>query len=518
MKGCLRAIRPENRIFQEDMTTRQWILVLGAAFLVMSVSIVYVGITPYLTSPDLSYVKAKSIWVLNGHLYNDPVTGVPTFHPPYYHLILSWFMRLGIHIDAILMVVSLLNALALGVFVFLTVRAAFNTTTAGLVVLLIPFINRYMGSDYLFLASSFTFSLPIFFAGLWLYVRKESTTLHHVAASICWGAAFLISPGYLFLLGFTFLYEMIVVRNYRRLSLMAITFLVIVSPIFYQAHVVNNSNVGTTTTFSLWRGAPGPDWLGSLLARMLAPTTGDIIDRHVPAVLAIIVIGVIGYMRDGRHHPFPIIALAAFVFTFYHFNGQYASRIYYVLSIFTAAHGIYWLSRSRKFRTIGYALFMVAALYGIGNHLAQTYDDMDQKQADYRVFQRLISRLQPALRQHVPPTSFVLTDAKTYNYFVMPYYPVRGLLAHKSGEYFQLPERLSEEMLKHYNAVMKSTDRRVIEYICSVYDIYYAVWTAGADFPVFDEIFGWWEPIAVEADFRIYRRPPALSTPEGVNR
>jgi len=384
--------------------------------------------------------------------------------------------------------------------------------------LLIPFINRYMGSGYLFLASSFTFSLPIFLAGLWLYVRDKSTTAHHIAASICWGAAFLISPGYLFLLGFISLYELIFVRNYRRLAWMAITFLVIVSPIFYQAYVVSSSNVGTTTTFSLWRGIPGADWFGSLFTRMLAPTTGDIVDWHVPAVLGIIVVGVIGYVRGGRRHPFPVIALAAFLSTFYHFNVQYASRIYYILSIFIVACGIYWLSRQKKFRAVGYALLIAAILYGIGNHLAQTYHDMDQKQADYRVFQRLISRLQPALRQHIPPTSFVLTDSKTYNYFVMPYYPVRGLLAHKSGEYFQLPQQLSDEMLKHYNTVMKSTDRRVIEHICSVYDIYYAIWVAGAEFPVFEGIFGWWEPVAVEPEFRIYRRPPTPPTPEGVNR
>ncbi len=497
------------------MTTKQWIVILGAPFALLAISILYVGITPYLSSPDLNYVKAKSIWVLNGHLYNDPVTGVPTFHPPWYHFILSWFLRLGIQIDDLLMMVSLVNVLLLGIFVFLTIRSVFNATTAGVVVLLIPFINRYMGSDYLFLASSFTFSLPIFFAGLWLYLRRGSTTKHYAFAALCWGAAFLISPGYLFLMGFIYLYELIVIRNYRRFALMAIAFLIIIIPVFHQAYVIHKSNLGATTTFSLWRGIPGPGWLGDLLSRVLAPATGDVFRWQAAVALGIIIVGVVGYVRGGRRLHFPIIALAAFIFTFYHFSEQYAIRVYYILSVFTAAYGVYWFSKEKRFRAAGYVLLVIVALYGIGDHVVQTWHDMEQKQAAHRVFQRLISRLQPALRQHVPPTSFVLVDANTYKYFVMPYYPVRALLAHQSGEYFQLPAQLSNEMLEHYNILMNTTDHSVIEYICSVYDIYYAIWMVEADFPVYDEVLTWWEPVTIEADFRIYRRPPAV--PQGAH-
>ncbi len=481
--------------------------ILGGAFLLYAVPILYMGIPPYFSTPDLYYVKAKALWVMNGFVYNDPVSGMPTFHPPYYHLVLALFMRLGFPIDSLVMAFSLLNVALLGLFVFLTIRRLFDTTTAGLVVLLLPFVNRFMGSDYLFLASSFSFSLPFFFAGIWLYLHKKGRISHTILASVCWGASFLISPGNIFLLGLIFLYELIIRRAYRRFLLMSVVFIVAISPFFYQAYVVSKSGIGTTTTFSLWRGFPGVTWLGSLASRILAPATGRIIDWHVLPTLAILAAGIAGYLRAGSRHPMPVIALIAFVLTFYHFNPQYASRVYYVFSIFLAGYACQWLVRRFPLQAAGYAIILLLAAYPAIEHAARTFRDCSEKLSRFDAYNVVTSRLQAELIKHVRPASFVLASSRTYRNFVMPYFPARSFVAYRSGEYFQLPPEFAEQLLDDYRTLMSSTDKNTILLICGAYGIRHAIWVPGDQHPVFGTIDGWWDPIAVESGYRIYQLP-----------
>ena len=146
----------------------------------MAGPILYIFIPHYYLTPDILYVKAKTMWVTNGHLYTDPVTGMPTFHPPYYHLFLSLFVRLGIGIDFLLIAVSVMNVALLMLFGYLLLRRLFDTTTSLLTLLLLPFISQYMGPSYLFLASSFSFSVPIFLAGLLMYTKKAPTLLQNI--------------------------------------------------------------------------------------------------------------------------------------------------------------------------------------------------------------------------------------------------------------------------------------------------------------------------------------------------
>jgi len=70
------------------MSKYRVIPVLTLFLLIMAGPILYIFIPHYYLTPDILYVKAKTMWVTNGHLYTDPVTGMPTFHPPYYHLFL----------------------------------------------------------------------------------------------------------------------------------------------------------------------------------------------------------------------------------------------------------------------------------------------------------------------------------------------------------------------------------------------------------------------------------------------
>lgn len=492
-----------------------WILIIG--FVIIATPYLYYRIPQYNLSPDLMYVKAKALWVQNGRLYADPVTGIPTLHPPYYHLVLAFFMRLGGDIDVILFWISVINVFLIGLFAYLALRNLFRPQVAAITVLLIPFINRYMGSDYLFLASSFTFSFPIFLAGLWLFLRERITIGYSILTAFLWGVAFLVSPGYLFLIGFAFLYDLYARRNIRRFLTMAGAFIVTIIPFFYQTYVVLSfyaeNSLGRASTFALWRGFPNFEWAGSLIRNFLAPAGRAFLDWHTALVVVIIGIGTIGYIRSKNRHLFPIIILAAYLFTFYHFNAQYASRILYVFSIFVTAYAVLWVTMQKKYRRLAYAAVVLLLLYSTGDNVVRNVRYYAQRVEPYDSFEVIISRAQPKFIKYLHPGSFVLASRRSYRNYIMPYFPARSLVGARSGEYFQLPVSLAKEMQSDYESLMSSTDPDYINTVCIVYSINYAVSFFYDDAPVFGQIDKWWQKLYSDDLLTIYRRPPKLRPP-----
>lgn len=497
-----------------------WILIVG--FVIIAAPYLYYRIPQYNLSPDLMYVKAKALWVANGRLYADPVTGIPTLHPPYYHLVLALFMRLGGNIDVILFWISVINVFLIGLFAYLALRNLFRPAVAAMTVLLIPFINRYMGSDYLFLASSFTFSFPIFLAGLWLSLRERVSIGFSVLTAFLWGVAFLVSPGYLFLIGFAFLYDLYARRDMRRFLTMAATFTITIIPFFYQAYVVSSfyaaNSLGQASTFALWRGLPNFRFADSLIRNFLAPAGRAFLDWHTALVIVIIGIGTIGFIRSKDRHPFPVVVLAAYLFTFYHFNEQYASRILYVFSIFATAYAIMWVSGRERYRRPAYAAVALLLLYSTTDNVVRNIDYYAQRVKPYESFELIISRAQPKFIQYLRPGSFVLASRRSYRNYIMPYFPARSLVGARSGEYFQLPESLAKEMQADYEILINSVDPKQINVFCIVYDINYAVSFFYDNAPVFAQIDKWWQKLYSDDLLTIYRRPPKLRPPsEGGN-
>jgi hypothetical protein len=374
-----------------------------------------------------------------------------------------------------------------------------------------------MGSNYLFLASSFTFSFPIFLAGLWLFLRKQADIRISVLTAFLWGLAFLVSPGYLFLVGFAFLYDLYERRDYRRFFAMTGTFIVTLIPFFYQVYVVLSfyaaNSLGRASTFALWRGFPDPAWVVSLIRNFLAPADRAFMDWHTIAVAAIFAAATMGYIRSKNRLAFPLIALAAYLFTFYHYSAQYASRILYVFSIFATAYAVQWLMWWKRYRRMAYAAVFLLAIYSMTGHIVRTTRYYAQRVEPYATFKHTMEHIHPKLLQYLQPAKFVLASSEVYRIYIMAYFPARGLIGARSGEYFQLPEGLAEEMKADHTTLMTSTDRNTINTLCLTYGIDYAVSFSYDKAPVFRQLDGWWQKVYSDKTMTIYRRPPTITPP-----
>ncbi len=492
-----------------------WLLISG--FVLIAAPYLYYHTPQYFLSPDLMYVKAKALWVMNGHLYADPVSGIKTLHPPYYHLALSYFMRMGMQVDNLLLVVSLIDVFLIGLFAYLALRRLFPPNIAAFTVLMIPFINRYMGSSYLFLASSFTFSLPIFLAGLWLFLREKATIGISILTVLLWGLAFLISPGYLFLIGFAFLYDLYRRRNWRRFLIMVGTFIVAIIPFFYQAYVVLSfyaaNSLGQASTFAFWRGLPDLAWAGSLLQKFVAPGDREFLDWHTALVIAILAVAAIGYLRSKNRHAFPVIALVAYLFTFYHFSVQYASRVLYIFSIFAVAYAVQWLVLQKKYRYPAHAAVALLVLFSMTDHIVRSVSYYAERVEPYESFKYIEARVHPKLREYLRPGRFVLATKRGYRNFILPYFPARSLIGARSGEYYQLPDALADEMKNNHEVLINSQNRDTINQICALYDINEAVEFFYDNAPVFRKLENWWQKVYSDKAMTIYRRPQAPGLP-----
>ncbi len=463
----------------------------------------------YYFSPDFQYVKAKFLRVAAGDLFEDPVTGFPSFHPPFYHMILAAVSKIGIGIDTLLYLVTIFNTLALFVFSYLILREVFEEATAFCATLLVPFIFRNMGPGQVFLPTAFYFSLPFFLAGLWLYLQGDSGRRIIIGTSLLWGISFLISPVYFFVIGLVFLHELVFKRDIRKFLLYSVVFLVVISPFIYQTLLVSRSSMTGTRAFALWRGIPDREWWTTFVAYLLSPVDNKPLSWPVLPMLIVLVGGIIGYLKLGKKISFLIIAAVSFLLTAYHFNPHYASRIEYPATLILGGYAVAYLFAVVGRRLITVCMILVMLVLGLIPHLKQNFELYNDQNDDIPVYRQVSGGLRENLGRFVDPDDFVLASDKLYRDVIMIEFPVHGLLAYKTGEYFQLNSKIATEMHDDYLELMGTDDISLIEHFCRKYNIKIAVvgLTKEADFPAFRTIARHWEPVYEDVYFVVYRRP-----------
>jgi hypothetical protein len=488
---------------------RPWaypLAVLAFALILLS-PILYYHAPQYYGTPDVQYVKAKVLSVAAGDIFPAPVPGRPIFPPPSYPFFLSLFTRLGVNIDILLFLVSVVNVCALLVLGYFVLAMRFEKRTAFLCALMIPFIIQHMGQGNLTLATAFSFSISFYLGGLYFYFRPGTARWRLSAMAVLWGCAFLISPVYVFLIGFTFAYELIVRREYRRFWMPALVFLATITPFFVQMNAVYNAGMGGTSTFALWRGVPDGQWFKALGTSFLLPAETE--KGWLPAALAVIVVmlGILGVTRNRSARSLLIIAGLAYVFTAYHFNPQYAQRVQFFLSLFLAAEAVEYLSSLRMKRVAVISFATICIVLGAYEHFDATkvlIKNREDNIADYKLYG---AGFWANMGKYLTPGQYVLVTDATYRYFIMPYFPAHALVAYKSGDYFQINEAVAQEMHDDYGAIMGSDDIETVERYCRKYGMRTAVMHVRYDqkYPVFQAIEVNWTLVYEDAYFRIYQ-------------
>lgn len=488
--------------------------ILAGFVIILIIPVLANGTLLYLGTPDIQYIMGKVLWVMQGELYTDPVTGIVTFHPPIYHLLLSIPARLGIDIESILYFMSMLNVAAICLTIFLAANRITNRKMAFITALMTPFIVNFMGFGYIFLASAFNFSVPIFLLGLWHYFKPKAEPRNLIYASVLWGIAFIISPVYLFLIGFTLLYELIIRRDFKRFAYLTVPLLITLIPFYIQAYVVYRSGMTDATTFALWRGVPDWEWLRLLILFTLSPVMNEF-SLWVLPVAALLLFGIYILSRARPLPAFPIIAAAAYIFTAYCFSHQYATRMYFFLSIFLIAYIVNYLLARIRVKAVAWAIIAVIFGSGVYSHFEIThklYTLQDQRLPPYRIMR---ASLTSGLKNLIKPGDTILATEETYRFFILPVFPVHGLIAYKSGEYFQLGKKAADKILNDYNRLIGAGDISLVNSICDAYDINTCVirFTSEMDMPGYKAIAQNWTPVFEDRYCRIYQRQPAANTP-----
>lgn len=490
--------------------TRDWkVWVLAAAIFLLAAPALIYQAPLYFFTPDIQYVKAKILRVMAGELYTDPISGFPNFHPPWYHVILSVPARLGIGLDTLLRYAAVQNVVLIGLFSWLILRRVFDRRTALFATLLLPFIFQHMGPAQIYLATAFYYSLPFFMAGLWLYLAPSRTITADVMTAALWGAAFLISPVYVFAIGFTFAYELIVKRNFRRVGLFVPVFLVMLIPFFIQTYSIYGPGLAGSSTFALWRGFPDLAWLKGFFSYMVSPLDGNPLDWHVLFAVIAGILGISGYRRHTGRPAYLYIAAAAFLFTAYHFNFTYASRILFFVTLFLTGYAVEYLQTVIRGRRTAILCLVLMVMAGATDHYWRYLSLYQQQKTGFEYYENSSAGLRANLGRYLDPRGYLLATGITYRTMIMPLFAVHGLLAYKTGEYFQLNPVISSRMLDDYQQLMNSSDTAVIDQICDTYNMRTAVAGEASEMklPVFQTIAQNWTLVFRDAYFRIYVKP-----------
>jgi hypothetical protein len=446
-------------------------LILGFFIILINWPLIFAGKSFFFWTPDIQYVMAKVLWVLEGDLYTDPLTGYVNFHPPFYHLFLSMFIRFGCNIDNVLPIISLFIVCATCIAMFLVIRGRLNDDAAILTVLLFPFIINYMGHGDIFLATAFPFSLPFYLFGLWTYISHSPTRKRDVNTSILWGVAFLISPVYVFLIGCTFGYELIWKKNFRRLSRLAGIFLLTISPFFYQGIEIYRAGMDSTATFSIWGGFPDKEMMKNFIISFLSPKEADVISWQPLVLVAFFSLGVIGIIRNRPIFTFPVIAFIAYIFTFYHFAPQYANRIHFIMSFIVVGYAVWYLMSFRHYRKIYFPILLILVTYGISDHSYKAYNRHMAKSTHYKGRLVIGAELWNNLDELFVKGERILATSDTYRFYLMSRFPVHALSAWRTAEYFQINQEIAESLEKDYTTLMESSNIHYIDHICERHSI-----------------------------------------------
>lgn len=490
------------------MENRWHWIVLSSIIIIVVFPILLNSLPLYYFHPDVQYVKAKVLRVMEGDLFEDPVTGYPSFHPPYYHLFLSLWVRIGINLDILLLTISCFNVILVIMISYLILRELTNPVAALLATSIIPFIYNYMGPGHLLLATSYYFSIPFFLIGLLLYLQSKNSSYKYSSVGFLWGLSFLFSSIYIFVIIFTFLYELFWKRNYRSLFLMYLIFGLTVSPFYWQTWKIVSAGMSDTSAFAIWRGIPGWDYLIDFFKMLAAPASGYVIDWRFGISIFLFLSGLAGIIKRKGAHPILLIVSIALIITAYHFDPKYAGRIFLIAVLFLTAYAAEFWLKLPYLRTAGLAILISIAAYGlIDNHVRN--DEIIKANVKVYDYHRTVGKgLWENLTRYMDSDSFLLASEATYRHYIMAYIPVHALMAYKTGEYFQLNTEIADRLQLDYERLMSARDLGLIEQTCQIYKIKTAV-VGNRDkaIPAFQLIEKVWTPVYQDSYFSIYLKP-----------
>ncbi len=489
------------------------IYILLIFILIVLSPVIFNGNPLHYFSPDLEYVKGKLLYVMDGDLYGDPITGFPNMHPPIYHLFLALPTFIGIPIDTTLLLVTISNVLLIFFFIFRIIRKLFDTDTAVITCLLFPFIIEYMGCGYLFLATALCFSIPFYLAGTYLYLTHKRTLSSIILLSALWGMAFLITPVYVFLIGYALIYELLFRRDLKFFAISSTTIAIMLIPFFYQIYVISSFKLFGTSAFSFWRGLPDLPFLKTIGERIVSPTGHLFTEPLVWTAPLIIIGGFVAVWKIGRGQRyyiptcFVIIASLSHLSTSYHFAPQYATRVYLFLSIFLVAFGVSYLIQSRIKAAVKIALISIFVTFGTVGFMDRVLTVYETQSDSLENVGKIHDNFSKALARIVPPGSFIWARARVYRLYILPYHLLHGLKAYSSGEYYQLSSELSQDFQNDYKDAFACTNAECLDPICDKYGIEYAVIHAGDfKFRVFKIIDRNWDLVYRDNYFAIFKR------------
>ncbi|MFH1373403.1 MAG: hypothetical protein ABII79_06395 [bacterium] len=488
-------------------------IIIGVVVAIMLGPTLYYLQAPFFYSPDMQYVKAKILYTLNGKLFNDPVTGYPTFHPPMYHIVLAPFKALGLSFSTILFWVFVFNMTMTFLMVYKVVARAFDSYVAVLTCMMMPFIMAYIGDGVLLLADSFSFSIAFYLIGLWLFMHPAQTHKLAMLSGLAWGFAFLLSPGYVFLLGFGFLYQLAIVRQYRRFFISAATFLVSIIPFYIQAYVIYSQNLQGTSAFAIWRGFPDGTWLTDLVVTLFGGNERNLLSVGALITVAIVITALTGIFRTRKVPWFAAVAAIAFLFTFYHFSLQYAVRIQFILMIFAGAVAMNYVSRLRVPRPLIWGIMAVICALSVYHY----YSSYSRVQTQHHSAHYLLSQesyFSGYLDGYISPGDYIFCTKKTYWHSLMPRTTAHALGCYKTMEYFQLNTQISQELEADYNTVVNSDDYGQVMRIADKYGIRVAVFRrvkGDLSLPLHKVLTEHWEEVYGDRRFQIFRREHAAA-------
>ncbi len=470
--------------------------------------LVYHGVPAYAATADVLYMKGKILQVLHGSIYADPVTGIDTMHPPVYHLLLAPFAAAGLELDTILILIAIVNVALMTFLTYRVTRQAFDPNVGLLTAMMLPFIIEFMGSRNLLLATAFNFSVPIYLAGLWLYLVSADSLPKTAVAALLWGLAFIISPVYLFIIGLTSIYEAAVHRNYRRLMVMIGTLALAVSPFVFQAVYIYSKGLWGAGAFAFWRGIPDIGQMDTFAGNFLAPIRDDKINFGTAIHAIILFVAAYTIIRRRRVHWFIPISLLAYLLTSYHYNPQYATRIQLLLSIFIVATAIHGLRSLVKNKTLWSSIVLLGVMFGVYRQVA---DEIHVFEVERNTYTRYIMAARPlwrAIETNLEEDEYVFCNKRIYRYFILPRFRMHALGAYTTMDYFQLQSGLADELERDFQTAWASRDYAIVDGIARKYNIGFAIF--GRDdrqAPVFPTLMSNWSTVFDNQIFVILKRP-----------
>lgn len=483
-------------------------ILIGLAYLLDVGQIIWHGLPYHIYGPDVRYAIAKTELLLDGHLFQDPITGLSTFHPVGYHMFLAVFRGLGIPWNSLLIAVSLITVAATFYFAYRVVYRLFDARTAAFAVLLLPFIHEYASNIQLILPTGSMVTVPIFLAGLDLYLAQKQDPLRLIMTGLLWGVAFVCSPWLLFLLLLLLARDAVVYRSARRMMWYALGLAPAAALAGSQLVAVMRAGTHSSAVFSLFREAPDLVWLFDAFRTLVRPIDHGPV---APMVICVVLLGLAAYsVLKTRHHQWLFgIIFAAYILTHFTFVQQYSIRISFFFWLLAAAAVVDWLGRTIRLSAVWQGIIIALSLYGVlsvwpsREARFETDEERHHDSVD-------AAYLQTALDRELQPFESVLCSKRTYLYYLLARADVQSLGCYRTLRYFQLPEVVAEEYERDYNAALGASNYESALGILDSHGIRHALFTrddVAKEVPILPVLNDKWVRVLADERFLLLRRP-----------